>query len=155
MYDNGCDVVYVISGTACIAVAEDVTLNRGGYQAGNWVIGCDDDQYALALENEGKEEYADVFITSMIKDVKQAVVYSVDRAMEGTLPWGSVELLGLEVGGVACIDNDWFREVAPQEVQDAYDNALAAISDGSVEVSTYFQFADYDEYAAYRDSFAS
>ena len=155
MYDNGCDVVYVISGGACIAVAEDVTLNRGGYQAGNWVIGCDDDQYALALENEGKEEYADVFITSMIKDVKQAVVYSVDRAMEGTLPWGSVELLGLEAGGVACIDNDWFREVAPQEVQDAYDNALAAISDGSVEVSTYFQFADYDEYAAYRDSFAS
>lgn len=153
MYDDGCDVVYVVSGGACIAVAEDVTLNRGGYEAGNWVIGCDADQYDLAKNNAGKEAYADVFITSMIKDVKAAVVTSVERAMEGSLPWGTVELLGLDAGAVGCIDNEWFRSVAPQDVQDAYDQALADVSAGNVKISTYFEFADYDEYVVYRDSF--
>lgn len=155
MYDGGCDVVYVVSGGACIAVAEDVTVNRGGYEAGNWVIGCDSDQYAMAKENEAKAAYADVFITSMLKDVRRAVTYSVDRAMEGTLPFGTVEMYGLSVGGVGCVDNEWFRTVAPQEVQDAYDEALEAVSSGKVDISTYFEFADYDEYAVYRDSFKS
>ena len=153
MYDSGCDVVYVVSGDACIAVAEDVTLNRGGHEANKWVIGCDSDQYAMAKENPGKEAYADVFITSMLKDVRVAVTYSVDRAMDGTLPYGTVELLGLAVNGVGCVDSDYFRTVAPQKVQDAYDNALKAVSDGTVKVSTYFQYANYEEFSAYRDSF--
>ena len=153
MYDSGCDVVYVISGGACIAVAEDVTVNRGGTDAGLWVIGCDSDQYAMALENPGKEAYADVFLTSMLKNVKTAVTYSVDRLMDGTLPFGTVELYGLAVGGVGCVDNEYFRTHADPKTLEAYDAALEAVSSGKVKVSSFFDFKDYDEYSAYRDTF--
>lgn len=152
LYDNGCDFIFCITGTDSISVAGMVT-ERGGIDAGLWMIGCDADQHAKALENTSTAPSADVIISSMIKDVRYTVTYCVDRAMEGTLPLGSVELLGLSKGGVDCLANDYFREAAPQKVQDAYDAAREAIDSGKVKVSSYFQFADYDEYAKYRDSF--
>ena len=149
MFDNDVDVIYGVSGSAYPGLAKEAT-RRGGFEKGIYTIGVDSDMWTVykASENAG---IANVIISSMQKKVDESVVYTLDRLVEGTLPFGVVEGYGILENGVGMADNEWYRANTPAEILEYMDTLTEDVVSGKVEVPSYFDFADYDAFAAWRD----
>ena len=78
MVDRGADVVFAAAGSTGGAAI------RTAAQAGAWVIGVDQDQWATTFQ-EGEIEGADRLLTSAVKRVDQAVYTAVSQAAKGEL----------------------------------------------------------------------
>lgn len=149
MYDSGVDIIYGVSGSAFLGLAKEAT-RRGGIEAGFYAIGVDTDMWTLYKASENAK-YADVIITSMLKNVGDSVVFAIDHYMAGDLPWGTVMSMGISEGAVGIADNSHYRSVTPADVLDYIDALQEQVVSGEVEVPSYFDFADYNEFAAWRD----
>lgn len=149
MFDSGVDVIYGVSGSAYPGLAKEATA-RGGFANSIWAIGVDSDMWTVYKASENAD-IADVIITSMQKKVDEAVVYTLDRYVEGTLPFGTVEPYGIVENGVGMADNEYYRANTPADVLAYMDQLQADVISGAVEVPSYFDFADYDAFAAWRD----
>jgi basic membrane protein A len=149
MFDSGVDVIYGVSGSAYPGLAKEAT-SRGGFEAGVYAIGVDTDMWTVYNASENAE-YADVIITSMLKNVGDSVVFAIDHYMAGTLPWGTVMPMGIIEGAVGVADNSHYRSETPADVLDYMDALQEQVVSGEVEVPSYFDFADYDAFAAWRD----
>ena len=149
MFDSGIDVIYGIQGSAYPGLASEAT-DRGGFEKGVYCIGVDSDMWTVykASENAG---IADVILTSMQKKVDESVIYTIDRLVAGELPFGVVEAYGIVENGVGMADNEHYRENTPAEIQEYMDQLQADVVSGAVEVPSYFDFADYDAFVAWRD----
>ena len=149
MFDNNVDVIYGVSGSAYPGLAKEAT-RRGGFEKGIYAIGVDSDMWTVYKASENAD-IADVIITSMQKKVDESVVYTLDRLVEGTLPFGTVEGYGILENGVGMADNEWYRSNTPADVLEYMDALVEEVASGKVEVPSYFDFADYDAFAAWRD----
>ena len=149
MFDNNVDVIYGVSGSAYPGLAKEAT-RRGGFEKGIYAIGVDSDMWTVYKASENAD-IADVIITSMQKKVDESVVYTLDRLVEGTLPFGIVEGYGILENGVGMADNEWYRSNTPADVLEYMDTLVEDVVSGKVEVPSYFDFADYDAFAAWRD----
>ena len=149
MFDSGVDVIYGISGSSFPGLAKEAT-NRGGIASGLWCIGVDSDMWTVYKASENAD-YADVIVTSMEKDVAGSIVYTIDRMVEGELPFGTVEPYGIVEGGVRLSDNEYYREVTPADVLEYMDGLQQDVIDGKVEIPSYFDFEDYDAFVEWRD----
>lgn len=149
MFDSGVDVIYGVSGSAYPGLAKEAT-RRGGFASGIYAIGVDSDMWTVYKASENAD-IADVIITSMQKKVDEAVLYTLDRYVEGTLPFGTVEGYGILENGVGMADNEWYRANTPADVLTYMDALTEDVVSGKVEVPSYFDFADYDAFAAWRD----
>lgn len=127
-YSSGADVVFVAAGPASVGVIEAAAEKQ------KYVIGVDSDQ---ALAYEGKPE-ASFIISSAIKDVGGSIVNAVNRSLEGTLPYGEHEILGLGEGVVALADNEIYQTIVPEEIRAAVDDAKEKLLAGEVTVDTAF-----------------
>lgn len=149
MFDSGVDVIYGVSGSAYPGLAKEAT-SRGGFEKGIYAIGVDSDMWTVYKASENAD-IADVIITSMQKKVDEAVVYTLDRYVEGKLPFGVVEGYGILENGVGMADNEYYRANTPADVLEYMDALSEEVVSGKVEVPSYFDFADYDAFAAWRD----
>ena len=149
MFDSGVDVIYGVSGSAYPGLAKEAT-GRGGIDSGLWCIGVDSDMWTVYKASENAD-YADVIVTSMQKNVAESIVYTIDRLVEGSLPFGSVEPYGIVEGGVGMADNEYYREKTPAEVLEYMDALQKDVVDGKVKVPSYFDFEDYDAFVEWRD----
>lgn len=149
MYDSGVDIIYGVSGSAFPGLAREAT-NRGGFASGIYTIGVDSDMYTQYKASESAE-YADVILTSMEKRVDDAIVYAIDKIVDGTLEFGTVQSYGILENGVGISDNEYYRANTPEDVLATIDEMQAQIVNGELTVPSYFDFADYDEFAAWRD----
>lgn len=149
MLDNGVDVIYGVSGSAYPGLAKAAT-SRGGFEKDIYAIGVDSDMWTAYKASENAD-IADVIITSMQKKVDEAIVYTMDRFVSGELPFGKVEPYGIAQNGVGMADNEHYRENTPKDVQNFMDQLQKDVVSGDIEVPSYFDFTDYDEFAAWRD----
>lgn len=149
MYDSGVDIIYGVSGSSFPGLAKEATA-RGGFDAGVYAIGVDTDMWTVYSASENAE-YADVIITSMLKNVGDSVVFAIDHFMAGDLPWGTVMAMGINEGAVGVADNSYYREQTPADILDYMDELTAGVVSGEVEVPSYFDFEDYDTFAEWRD----
>lgn len=149
MFDAGVDVIYGVSGSAYPGLAKEATT-RGGFEKGIYAIGVDSDMWTVYKASENAE-IADVIITSMQKKVDEAVVYTLDRYVEGTLPFGVVEGYGILENGVGMADNEYYRANTPADVLAYMDELAKDVVSGTVKVPSYFDFASYEEFQAWRD----
>lgn len=149
MFDSGVDVIYGVSGSAYPGLAKEAT-GRGGFDNGIYAIGVDSDMWTVYKASENAD-IADVIITSMQKKVDEAIIYTMDRYVEGTLPFGNVEPYGIAQNGVGMADNEHYRANTPADVLEYMDQLMKDVVSGAVEVPSYFDFASYDEFAAWRD----
>ena len=127
-YSSGADCVFVAAGPASVGVIE------AGTESKKYVIGVDSDQ---ALAYEGGEE-ANYIISSAIKGVGDSLVSSVKRALDGKLPYGEYETLGLADNAVGLADNDIYKTVVPETVRTAVDAAKEKLLAGDVKVDTAY-----------------
>lgn len=125
---QGADVIFQCAGGAGSGVFEAASEN------GVLAIGCDADQYEVLKPTD--PELAEVIVTSVMKKVGVSIERAVDMDIQGTLPYGSLEIVGVKEGVTGIAINEHYEELMPEEVKQAESNAEQQIIDGTVNVST-------------------
>ena len=127
-YSSGADCVFVAAGPASVGVIEAAAESQ------KCVIGVDSDQ-ALAYEGEPEENF---IISSAIKGVGDSIFNSIRRHIDGELPYGEYEILGLADGAVGLADNDIYQTVVPEDIRLAVIDAEAKLLAGEVTVDSAY-----------------
>lgn len=118
IYDLGADLIMDVAGGGGRGIFDAAK----GLGKGHWVIGVDTCKGQIAPDN---------FLTSAVKDVAGAVVFSNRAAVEGKFSGGAVSL-GLEQKAVGlCQDN---IDTLSPAIMEKVAAATAAILDGSLTV---------------------
>jgi basic membrane protein A and related proteins len=130
-YSQGADIVFQIAGGTGQGVFEAAA------EDGKYAIGVDSDQ-ALIVEDADPDQAARI-LTSMLKNVDNSLFRALSLHIEGTLPYGEIESLGIAEGGVGLARNKFYEESTPDEVKQLVDAAEQQILNGEVTVETAFQ----------------
>ena len=149
--DNGCDYVFDVAGSYILG-AMQAADEKGGTEAGKFIIGCDYDQYSY-FKQTGEVQGWDTLVTSMLKNVEPCVALifeNINGEASGIEPGNHV--YGLAEGGVSLADNENYQANTPQDVQDQISEIAQMIIDGEIDVVSYYDFESYDSFAAYRDN---
>jgi basic membrane protein A len=67
------------------------------------------------------------------------IIFAMKMYIEGTLPFGTAEALGVAEGGVGLAENQWFDAVATPEIKAALETAKADLLAGKITVDTVFK----------------
>lgn len=134
MYEQGADIVFQVAGGTGVGVFE------AAEEQGHFAIGVDSDQ-ATIIQDTNPEQAARI-LTSMLKNVDNSLYRGIDLFIQGELPVGTAEVLGIEEGGVGLAYNDIYTESTPQEVQNLIAAVEAAVIDGTITVNTVFGAED-------------
>ena len=131
MYDEGADIVFQAAGTTGLGVF------KAAQESGKYAIGVDSDQ-ALIIEKIAPI-IAEHILTSMMKNVDLSLYRALELYVEGELPFGQAETLGIEDGGVGLARNRYYEEATPEEVKAAINQTEEDIKDGRITVDTAFK----------------
>ncbi|MBN2552338.1 MAG: BMP family ABC transporter substrate-binding protein [Spirochaetales bacterium] len=129
-YEQGADIAFNVAGETGIGVL-DAAKDKDRY-----AIGVDSDQYFLYKDTDPAKS-ANI-VTSMMKNVDESLYRAVKMYMEGTLPVGRAEVLGIAEGGIGVADNENYRKLVPQEFRDRIKELEEKILSGEIKVDTAF-----------------
>jgi basic membrane protein A len=130
MYEQNADIVFQIAGGTGEGVFEAAAERQ------RFAIGVDSDQ-ALIIQ-ETSPERAERILTSMMKNVDNSIYRAIDLYLQGELPLGEAEALGIEEGGVGLAYNEIYFANTPQNIQDLIAAVEAAVVAGEITVNTVF-----------------
>lgn len=145
--DQKADVFYQVAGGSGTGLFEACKSNS------TWAIGVDSDQYAYYKDSENPE-LADAILTSMLKEVGDSLVSFFHDVEAGKDVWKKMNTLGLSQNSVGYVNNDFYKQNVPEDVQKKVEAAAQDIKDGKITVKSYYDFADEAEYQALLDSVA-
>jgi basic membrane protein A and related proteins len=131
MYQQGADIVFQIAGGTGVGVFQ------AAEETGNFAIGVDSDQATIIKDTD--PEQAKFILTSMLKNVDNSLYRALKMYVEGTLPFGTAESLGVAEGGVGIAKNDIYNEATPDDVKAKVEAAEKELLDGNVTVDTVFE----------------
>ncbi|MEA3440587.1 MAG: BMP family ABC transporter substrate-binding protein [Chloroflexota bacterium] len=131
MYQQGADIVFSVAG------GTGVGIFQAAEEAGSYALGVDSDQATIIADTD--PDQAEHILTSMLKNVDNSLYRALKMYVEGTLPFGSAENLGVAAGGVGLAYNEWYEKNTPQSVKDAIAQAEQDILDGKIIVDTVFE----------------
>ncbi|WP_421850669.1 BMP family ABC transporter substrate-binding protein [Oricola sp.] len=129
-YSQNADIVFQVAGGTGQGVLEAAA------DEGRLAIGVDSDQAAIFMESN--PEIANRIVTSVMKNVDNALVSAMERHLKGENIFGFPEAQGLETGGVGLAINDITKKYVSEDTLDMLDELSAKIVDGSIEVPTAF-----------------
>lgn len=128
LFDQGVDVIFPIAGgtgVGALQAARDESM---------LAVGVDSDQAAIFADTD--QAQADVILTSVEKRIGDSLYTALEQTLEGSAPYGSVLLLGLEEGAVGISENDQYMSLVPESVRVEIDALAAKIASGEIEVDT-------------------
>lgn len=131
MYQQGADYVFQVAGGTGVGVfqaAEEMDL---------WAIGVDSDQATIIAETN--PEQAEHIPTSMMKNVDNSLYRAMSMYIEGTLPFGEAEALGVAEGGVGLAKNSYYEAHTPEDVRQAIEDVEQQLLNGEITVETVFE----------------
>lgn len=99
-----------------------------------WAIGVDSDQ-AIIIKGTNPDQ-AKVILTSMMKNVDNSLYRALKMHMEGKLPYGTAEALGVAEGGVGLARNEFYDKNTPDDVKKKIEQAEKDLLDGKIKVDT-------------------
>ena len=99
-----------------------------------YAIGVDSDQYLLYKETD--PEMAANIVVSMMKNVDDSLYRAIKLHLEGNLPVGEAEVLGIAEGGVGVSDNENYRNLVPAEFRDKVKELEEEVVSGAITVDT-------------------
>ena len=129
-YSQNADIVFQVAGGTGQGVLEAAA------DEGRLAIGVDSDQAAIYAESN--PEIANRIVTSVLKNVDNALVNAMERYLAGEEIFGKAEAQGLKTGGVGLAINDVTKKYVTQETLDMIDDLTSKIVAGSIEVPTAF-----------------
>ena len=145
-YNQGVDIIFPAAeqaGLGCVEAAVEM---------GKYIIGVDSDQSMLFAGVD--EDKANVILTSVFKNVGDSLVRMANMEIEGTVPWGSYEELGIAENGAGLADNEYYQKNVPDEIKTVIEESKQEVIDGNVEIPTALGDADQAEVQALIDSVA-
>ncbi|MDR0552299.1 MAG: BMP family ABC transporter substrate-binding protein [Spirochaetaceae bacterium] len=129
-YNIGADVIFSVAaraGNGAIEAAKD----RGRY-----AIGVDNDQGMFFQSSD--PAMAQRIISSVLKRVDQSILLAVSRAKEGTLPWGTREVLGINEDCIGLADNSIYQAEVPAAIREKIGGLTEQIKGGQIKIDTAF-----------------
>jgi len=130
MYQQGADYIFQVAG------ATGDGIFQAALETGNYAIGVDSDQATIIQDTN--PELAAVIATSMMKKVDNSLYRALKLHLEGTLPYGTSEALGVAEDGVGLAKNDIYDALTPQDIKDAITQVEADITAGNIAIDTAF-----------------
>ena len=140
-YNQGVDIIFPAAeqaGLGCVEAAVEM---------GKYIIGVDSDQSMLFAGVD--EDKANVILTSVLKNVGDSLVRMANMEIEGTVPWGSYEELGIAENGAGLADNEYYQKNVPDEIKTVIEESKQEVIDGNVEIPTALGDADQAEVQLY------
>jgi basic membrane protein A len=131
MYQQGADIVFQIAGGTGVGVFQAAQETK------NYAIGVDSDQASIIQETD--PEQAKYVLTSMMKNVDNSLYRALKMHIEGTLPYGQAEALGVAEGGVGLAKNAIYDAATPADVKAKVEQAEKDLIDGKITVDTVFK----------------
>ena len=131
MYQQGADIIFQIaagSGLGVFQAAQDME---------KYAIGVDSDQATIIKDTN--PEQAKVILTSMLKNVDNSLYRAIKMHIEGKLPYGTAEALGVAEGGVGLAKNDVYDAATPAEAKAKIEQAEKDLLAGKIVVETAFK----------------
>lgn len=127
-YNRGVDIGFNVAGQAGLGQLD------AAKDTDRWAIGVDSDQ-ALLFEITDPVK-ANLIVTSMLKRIDNSLVRALRMHLEGTLPYGQAEALGMAEEAVGLADNNYFRELVPAEFRAELETIIEKIYNGEINVSS-------------------
>ncbi len=134
MYEQGADIVFQVAGGTGVGVFE------AAQEQGHFAIGVDSDQATIVAETD--PDQAERILTSMMKNVDNSIFRAITLHLDGELPYGSSESLGIPEGGVGLAKNEFYDAAATDDIKAMVEAAEAAVVNGDIEVQTVFTSED-------------
>ena len=134
MYEQGADIVFQIAGGTGVGVFE------AAHEQEHYAIGVDSDQATIVAETD--PDQAERILTSMLKNVDNSIFRAITLHLEGELPYGSAESLGIPEGGVGLAKNEFYDAATSDDIKAMVEAAEAAVVSGDIEVQTVFTSED-------------
>jgi basic membrane protein A len=129
-YEQGADIAFNVAGETGIGLL-DAAKDKDRY-----AIGVDSDQYFLYKDTDPAKS-ANI-VTSMMKNVDQSIYRALKMYVEGNLPVGKAETLGIAEGAIGVADNENYRKLIPDEFRDKIKELEEKIVSGEIAVDTVF-----------------
>jgi basic membrane protein A len=129
-YEQGSDIAFNVAAETGLGLL-DAAKDKDRY-----AIGVDSDQFLLFKDTDPAK--AGNIVTSMMKNVDNSLYRAVKLYLEGALPVGRAEVLGIENGGVGVADNENYEKLVPAEFRDAIKELEEKIVGGEIAVDTVF-----------------
>jgi basic membrane protein A len=130
-YSQGADIVFQIAGGTGQGVFE------AAVEDGKFALGVDSDQ-AIIIQDADPAQ-AERILTSMLKNVDNSLFRAIQLHLDGSLPYGEIEALGIAEGGVGLARNEIYENSTPDEVKALVDEAEQKVLSGEITVETAFQ----------------
>ena len=130
MYEQDADIVFQVAGGTGVGVFE------AAHEQGRFALGVDSDQATIVAETD--PDQAERILTSMLKNVDNSIFRAVTLHLEGELPYGSAESLGIPQGGVGLAKNEFYDASTPDDIKDMVAAAEEAVVNGDIDVVTVF-----------------
>lgn len=130
MYQQGADYVFQVAGGTGVGVFQ------AAQEMGLYAIGVDSDQATIIAETN--PEQAKFIPTSMLKNVDNSLYRAMKMYIEGTLPFGTMEALGVAEGGVGLAKNSFYDSMTTAEAKAAIEQIEKDLLDGKIVVDTVF-----------------
>jgi basic membrane protein A len=129
-YEQGADIAFNVAGETGIGLL-DAAKDKDRY-----AIGVDSDQYFLYKDTDPAKS-ANI-VTSMMKNVDQSIYRALKMYVDGNLPVGKAETLGIAEGAIGVADNENYRKLIPDEFRDKIKELEEKIVSGEITVDTVF-----------------
>ena len=130
MFQQGADYVFQVAGGTGVGVFE------AAQEMGLYAIGVDSDQALIIAETDPAQ--AEFIPTSMLKNVDNSLYRAMSMYIEGTLPFGEAEALGVAEGGVGLAKNEYYERMTPAEVKAAIEQVEQDLLEGNIVVDSVF-----------------
>lgn len=127
-YEQEADISFNVAGQTGIGLL-DAAKDKDRY-----AIGVDSDQYFLYKDTD--PAMAANIVTSMMKNVDDSLYRAIKLHLEGNLPVGEAEVLGIAEGGVGVADNENYRKLIPDEFRNQIKELEEKIVSGEIAVDT-------------------
>lgn len=127
-YNRGVDIGFNVAGQAGLGQLD------AAKDTDRYAIGVDSDQAALFETTDPVK--ANLIVTSMLKRIDNSLVRALKMHLEGTLPYGQAEALGLAEAAVGLADNEFYRKLVSEEFRSELEVLAEKINSAEIEVGT-------------------
>lgn len=129
-YNQGADIAFNVAGETGLGLLDAAKEMK------KYAIGVDSDQYLMFKDSD--PEKASYIVTSMMKNVDKSIYRAIKLHLEGKLPYGQAEALGIKEGGVGVADNENYKKLVPEEFRNKIKELENKILNGEIVVETVF-----------------
>jgi basic membrane protein A len=136
MYNAGADII------ANGAAVSGLGIMDAAKTAGKYVIGSDSDQAMLYQKSDPQK--AATIVTSVMKRIDLSLVRAIGMYIDGTLPLGSGESLGMAQDCIQLADNQYYEKYVPESVRAEVTALQKKILSGEIKVPSAYGMSDKD-----------